>query len=101
MMNLNSDGHFDRLTEDITITKARDILTKLPEQLAQEHRAIALTRRGKPVMALMAWDLYEAIVETLEIMGDAELMAALRQGIEEVEKGELIPWETVKAKLSL
>jgi len=52
-------------------------------------------------MALVAWDLYEAIVETLEIMGDADLMAALRQSIKEASEGKVIPWEEVKAELGL
>jgi PHD/YefM family antitoxin component YafN of YafNO toxin-antitoxin module len=87
--------------ESISITKARSMLTKFPEQLNKEHGAIALTRRGKPVMALLAWDLYEAIVETLEIMEDAGLMAALRLSIKEASEGKVIPWEEVKAELGL
>jgi antitoxin YefM len=83
----------------ISITEARNILTKLPEQLAEERAAIALTRRGKPVMAIMSWELYEAIIETLEIMGDSDLMAALRQSIKEASEGKVKPWETVKAEL--
>jgi antitoxin YefM len=86
---------------NISITEARNILTKLPEQLAEEQAAIALTRRGKPVMALMSWELYEAIIETLEIMGDSDLMAALRQSIEEASEGKVTSWETVKAELGL
>jgi antitoxin YefM len=86
---------------NIPITEARNILTKLPEQLAEEHAAIALTRRGKPVMALMSWELYEAIMETLEIMGDSDLMTALRQSVKEASERKVTPWETVKAELAL
>jgi hypothetical protein len=49
----------------------------------------------------MPWELYEAIVETLEIMGDEELMDALRQSIKEAEEGKAIPWEQAKRELSL
>lgn len=86
---------------NISITEARNLLTKLPEQLAGEHAAIALTRRGKPVMALMSWDLYEAIVETLEVLADADLMAALRQGIKEASEGKVASWEMVRSELGL
>jgi hypothetical protein len=47
----------------------------------------------------MTWDLYESIVETLEIMGDAELMASLRDAIEEVAEGETVDWEQAKKEL--
>jgi antitoxin YefM len=77
------------------------LLTRLPQRLAGGNQAIALTRRGKPVMALMSWDLYQSILETLEIMGDPDLMSALRQSIKEVGEGKVTPWETVKAELQL
>jgi prevent-host-death family protein len=87
--------------KDIPITEARHELTSLPERLAKEPGAVAVTRRGKPVLAVMPWELYESIVETLEIMGDKDLMAALRKSIKEAEEGKTISWETVKAKLGL
>jgi prevent-host-death family protein len=85
----------------IPITEARDELTSLPDRLASQHEAVAVTRRGKPVLAIMPWDLYESLVETLEILGDKNLMAALRKSIREVEQGKTIPWERVKKDLSL
>jgi len=87
--------------EEISITAARRELTSLPERLAKEPGAIAVTRRGKPVLAIMPWELYESIVETLEIMGDPELMAAIRQGIKDFEEGKTFSRETVKAELGL
>ncbi|MGH7273497.1 MAG: type II toxin-antitoxin system Phd/YefM family antitoxin [Nitrospiria bacterium] len=87
--------------KDIPITEARHELTSLPERLAKEPGAVAVTRRGKPVLAVMPWELYESIIETLEIMGDKDLMAALRKSIKEADEGKTIPWKTVKAKLGL
>ena len=75
------------------------MLTQLPERLTAENGAIALTRYNKPVLAVMSWDLFESIVETLEIMGDPEIMAALRRGIQDVQEGNLVAFEEVKAKL--
>ena len=46
--------------KDIPMTEARHELTSLPERLAKEPGAIAVTRRGKPVLAVMPWDLYES-----------------------------------------
>ena len=85
--------------EYIPIVKARAMLSQLPELLSAENRAAALTRHGKPVLAVMPWDLYETIMETMEIMGDADMMAALRESIEDVREGNLIPLEQVKAEL--
>lgn len=89
------------MLKDIPITEARHQLTSLPERLAKEPGAVAVTRWGKPVLAIMPWELYEAILETLEIMGDEDLMAALRKSIREAEAGKTIAWEQVKKDLGL
>lgn len=86
---------------EIPIGKARDELTSLPEQLAEKLATVAVTRRGKPVLAVMPWEVYESVVETLEIMGDEELIGSLRQSIQEVAEGKTIPWEQVKKELNL
>ena len=89
------------MIRDIPITTARHELTSLPERLERDPGAVAITRRGKPVLAVMPWELYEALIETLEILGDPELMDALRQSIKEVEAGKGIPWEDAKRELGL
>ena len=87
-------------TENIPIVQARAMLSQLPERLSAENRAVALTRHGKPVLAVMPWDLFESIMETMEIMGDADMMDVLRESIEDVREGNLIPLEQVKAELA-
>ena len=87
----------DYETERIPIGEARAMLNQLPEKLEAENGAIALTRYSEPVLAVMSWDLFESIVETLEIMGDPDMMAALRRGIQDIQEGNLVSMEEVKA----
>ena len=81
--------------------RQRNQITSLPETLSAESGAVAITRRGKPVLAVMPWALYESIVETLEIMGDETLMAALRQGIQDIQAGHTSGTDEVKRELGL
>jgi antitoxin YefM len=91
------------MTPTMPIIEARKKLTSLPERFQREPEpgVVAVTRRGKPVLAVMPWDLYESIVETVEILGDEKMMVALRQGIQEAAAGKGIPWEKAKRKLGL
>lgn len=91
------------MPETLTITEARNRLTKLPEKFSEqpEMGAIALTRRGRPVMAVMPWDLYEAITETLDVLSDPQQVALLRRGIEDVSQGRTVAWDEVKAELGI
>lgn len=87
--------------KNLSITEARDELTSLPERLAEEPGAVAITRRGEPVLALMPWELYESIIETLEVLGDKDLMAALNRGIKDLKEGQAISWDQAKKELNL
>ena len=87
--------------KDMPIVEARNELTSLPELLGHSHDTVTVTRRGKPVLAILPWEDYEALVETLEILGDEEAMASLRQGIQEAKRGKGIPWANAKRTLGL
>jgi PHD/YefM family antitoxin component YafN of YafNO toxin-antitoxin module len=88
-----------RETKTLTTVDARRKLTKLPEELGTEPTTVAVTRRGKPVLAIMTWDDYQAILETLEILSDDEAVQQLRQSIKEVKEEKAIPWQEAKARL--
>jgi antitoxin YefM len=88
-----------RETKELSTVDARRELTKLPEKLGAEPATIAVTRRGKPVLAIMTWADYEAILETLEILSDDEAVGQLRRSIKEVKEGKTVPWREAKARL--
>ncbi len=89
------------MTRSMPMIEARKRLTKLPEEFGKGRNAdaVAVTRRGKPVLALMPWDLYESLVETLEIMSDEKLLTDFRQGIKEAAGGKLISWQKTRKEL--
>ena len=86
------------VTEEMSMVNARRELTKLPERLDIQPATVAVTRRGKPVLAIMTWEDYQTILETLEILGDEEAVQQLRLSIREVKEGSTIPWEKAKAR---
>jgi antitoxin YefM len=91
------------MTHTLSIMEARKQLTSMPETLMHNGQAdvLEITRRGKPVLAVMPWELYEAVAETLEVMGDKELMTQLRQSIQELNADTLISWQDAKRELDL
>jgi prevent-host-death family protein len=74
--------------EKIPITEARNKFMKLPEKAAK-HKILAVTRRNKEVMAVMSWELYEGLLETLEVLSDPKLMRHLKKGMEDVKAGRV------------
>ncbi len=91
------------MPKTISMVDARKRLTSLPEEFERDRGldAVAVTRRGKPVLAVMPWELYEAITETLEIMADEKLTSVLRESLAEYKRGEVIPWDKAREDLDL
>lgn len=99
----------------LSISEAQRELTRLPDQFEEEPGIITVTRYGKPVMAILPFERYkamqetieklqeavEALQETIEILKDEDLMAAFRQGVEDVAAGRVRSWEEVKKELNL
>ena len=92
-------------TTNFSIAEARDRLTRLPEELDQMVRegegspVVRVTRRNKPVLAILPWELYESILETLEVLSDEEQTQALRQALQEVAEDQGKSWKAVKREL--
>ncbi len=85
----------------MNITEARNKLTSLPEELIQGRETLAITKQGKPVLAPMPRDLYESLIEIMEIMSDPEMMQAFRDGVQDIREGRTRKLEDVKAELDL
>ena len=90
------------MTKLMPMMEARNRLTRLPEELSSGRpEAVAVTRRGKPVLAILPWEDYEALVETLEVMSDRKLMEALRKSAEDIKKGRTYTSDQVRKRLGV
>jgi len=86
--------------QKISITEARNKFMKLPDQAAKDQ-ILAVTRRNKEVMAVMSWELYEGLVETIEVLSDPELIKQLRAAIEDINAGRTHSLSEAYARLGL
>ena len=86
------------MISEMTITETRKKITSL-EHTMNYGDAIAITNHGKEVFALLRWDTYECIQETLEILADEQLSKDLVAGIKQINKNKLIDFEAFKAGL--
>ncbi len=87
----------------IPMVEARNRLTTLPEQFAEnpDVDTVVVTRKGQPVLAILPWELYDSLMDTMQILADPQLMNDLKQSIREIQEGETEDWEVVKSELGL
>lgn len=89
--------------DTLPISEARKLLSQIARDFREqpEKRAVALTVNGIPEMALMPWDLFEALFETLEIISDEEQMKELRQAMKDLKEGKTRSLAEFEAELGL
>jgi prevent-host-death family protein len=72
----------------------RDLLQHVKKAQTQ-GQSVAITKNGEAAAVLLSIDEYEGLLETLEILGDPNLMAFLKKSIKQQKKGQLVPHEDV------
>jgi PHD/YefM family antitoxin component YafN of YafNO toxin-antitoxin module len=73
----------------MTVTKVKRGLLDILKTMQEDDSTITLTRNGEAVGVMMTPHRYEAIIETIEILADKEVMAALRSSAEDFNKGRV------------
>jgi antitoxin YefM len=83
----------------LSISEARAKFLDLADSLGESREVLQVTRRGKPVLAVLPWDVYESLLETLEVMVDPEAMAAIREDMANPGRTDGISWEEAKKEI--
>ena len=73
----------------LPVTKVKRGLLDIIKTMQEEDSTIALTRNGEAVGVMMTPDRYEAILETIEILADKEVMDSLRSSAEDFHDGRV------------
>ena len=89
------------MTKILPITKAREELTTLVNNAQKKLDEYIITVNGSPAAVLMSAAEYESWKETNEILADPQLMAAIKEGEEDIKAGRVYDWDEVKRELGL
>lgn len=73
----------------LSLADARAQFSKLVQAAASTHERFEVTRNGQRVAVLLAADDYDALLETVEVLGDAPTVRAIGEGLGDLEAGAL------------
>ena len=79
----------------MTVTQAKDRLLDLVRELPGTGEVVAITRNGVPAAVLMSADRWQGLAETLDILADPKMMAALRRALRQAAAGKLLTEQQV------
>ena len=89
------------MTKILSITKAREELTTLVKNANKKLAEYVITVNGSPAAVLMSAAEFDSWKETNEILADPQLMAAIKEGEEDIKMGRIYDWEEVKKELKI
>ena len=70
----------------LPLSEVKMKLSQLVAEVLSRDEEITITRNGKPVAIIVSPDEFDSWKETLAIRADAELMAEIRRGLEDIRK---------------
>jgi PHD/YefM family antitoxin component YafN of YafNO toxin-antitoxin module len=77
------------------VTKVKRGLLDILKTMQDEDSTITLTRNGEAVGVMMTPSRYEALLETIEILADKEVLDALRSSAQDFKTGNVYSDEAV------
>ena len=88
------------MVKQMSISETRKRITSLEDELSYDD-TISVTNHGKEVFALLRWDTYESIAETLEIISDDEIFMDFKKGVTQIQNNQLIDFDEFVKNLNV
>lgn len=73
------------VADHMTLAEVKNRLSEVVDRLEREHGRVIITKYGRPAAVVLSVEDLEALEETLDVMGNAELVADIRESLAELE----------------
>lgn len=83
----------------IPVAEARANLSRMIEEAVSTHQRVEITRNGVRAAVLLGADDYDELMETLDVLADAELVRAIAHGREEADRGDVVDLEDLAEEM--
>ncbi len=72
------------------VTKIKRNLLDILKRMEEEDSTIAITRNGEAIGVMMTLARYEALLETIEVLSDREILRFLEQSEKDFKEGKVL-----------
>ena len=77
------------LDKILPVTTVKKHLLDILKKMSDEQSTITVTKNGKPVSVMMTPNRYDALMETIEILADPEILASLAASADDFRKNRV------------
>ena len=73
--------------EHVPLADVKNRLSEVVDRLEREHGRVVITKHGRPAAVMLSLEDLESLEETLAVLSDPELVAAIREADAQVAAG--------------
>ena len=89
----NNDHTGDESMKTLTATEAKSKFLALLRKCKELEEVFSITNNGVPCAVIMSQNVYEGLLETIEILQDPKLARDLTRAIRDADQGKTISFE--------
>ena len=91
--------NYENYAKIISISSAKQNLLKLARRNRDLGESFVIVKDSEPISALIPFDEYESLLETVEILeNEPNIKKKLRSAEQEIKKGQYVTWDSGKVK---
>ena len=79
------------MAEHVPLAEVKNRLSEVVERIEREHGRVVITKHGRPAAVIVSIEDLRSLEETLEILGDPDLLAQIREAEADVAAGRTEP----------
>lgn len=79
----------------LPVTKVKRDFLDILKRMEEEEAIIALTRNGEAIGVMMPLSRYEALLETIDILSDKQILRSLEKSKKDFKSGRIFSHEEV------
>jgi antitoxin YefM len=79
------------ILEQMPLAEVKNRLSEVVDEVEREHARVVITKHGRPAVVVVSAADLESLEETLDVMGNASLLADIKEAIMELGAGADVP----------
>ena|SRR3990172_3800994 len=79
----------------VPVTKLKRDILDLVTEVSEFDGQVTITKDGEPAVVMVNAEVFEGLLETLEILSDKKAMAGIKRSLKDIEEGRVVTMEEV------
>ncbi len=79
-----------KFEEYIAVSSAKARLLEILRKIEEQHGKVVITKNGLPKAVLINYEDFEGLLETIDILSDAEMMKGIKKGLQDIRAGRAV-----------